>query len=98
MQGFCRMRKGGFDKQKVDLDGYEKKAARQGRQVAAKARRSMEEPKIATIECSRSSGRSSQPWRLDTARCLDIEVINSFLGLRMMTNSLQNIINSRPED
>ena len=89
--GFCRMRTGGHEKHKVDLDGCEKKAARQGRQVAAKARRSMEEPKRATIECSRSSGRSAQPWRLDTARRLDIEVINHLLGLCMMTNSLSEV-------
>lgn len=78
---------------KVDLDGYEKKAACQERQVAAKARRSKEEPNIATIECSRPSGRSAQPWRVDTAWCLEIEVANSLLWLCMMINSLQNIVN-----
>jgi len=39
------------------LDGYDEKAARQERQVLAKARRSLKEPRRATIDWSGPPGR-----------------------------------------
>jgi hypothetical protein len=50
-------RRGGSKAQNLDLDGYDKKAAHQERQVLAKARRSMKEPRRATIDWSRPPGR-----------------------------------------
>jgi hypothetical protein len=59
-------RRGGKELHKVDLDGYEEYAARQEQQVAAKARRSRNEPKREKIECRRSSGSFAQPCSPDT--------------------------------
>ena len=89
---FSRMKRGGHKARKIDLDGYEKKAACQERQVTAKARMSMEEVSIPTIECSKASGRSTQPWKVDTSWCLEPEPTHSLLGLFMTRYSLQNII------
>lgn len=78
---------------RVDLDGYAKNAARQEGQVAAKARKSRDEPKRGKIECSRHSGRSSQPWKHpDTVGGAETK---SLMCPCMMENTPQNIINSR---
>jgi len=47
------MRRGGSMVQKVDLDGYEEKEARQERQVLANAVRSIKDPSRGTMEWSR---------------------------------------------
>jgi hypothetical protein len=66
------------------------KAAPQEWQVAAKARRSGAEPRPsrATIECSRHSGRSAQPWISDMAST------QSFLS-KVIAASLQHNRNKR---
>jgi hypothetical protein len=84
------MRRGGSKVQNVDLDGYEAKAARQERQVPAKAWSSRKELNRGMIEWSRPSGRSAHPSSPYTAGgILEAEAQIILLGPCMMSDYLQ---------